>query len=88
MPSPRTVEQPIERDAFVSATAQHGQAIVVLSGYRARMANAADGTCAGSRLPEASGEMAAGIAFLALILTLVFAAVGVVLYVARRFNRS
>jgi hypothetical protein len=32
--------------------------------------------------------MAAGIAFLVLIVTLVFAAVGVVLYVARRFNRS
>jgi high-affinity Fe2+/Pb2+ permease len=32
--------------------------------------------------------MAAGIAFLAMIVTLVFAAVGLVVYVARRFNRD
>ena len=32
--------------------------------------------------------MAAEIGFLALIVTLVFAAVGAVLYVARRFNRG
>jgi hypothetical protein len=52
------------------------------------MANAADGTCGVSSPPETPSEMAAGIAFLALIVALVFAALGLVLYVARRSNRS
>lgn len=75
-----------------------GRAILVLCGYRARMANAAIPRAYREcgeldlrqlpRSPQARSEMAGEIAFLALIVTLVFAAVGAVLYVARRFNRG
>ena len=62
--------------------------MLVLSGYRTGMANAANGTCAGPGPPEFPSEMAAGIAFVVLILALVFAAVEAVLYVARRSDRG
>ena len=65
-----------------------GTPILVLFGIPLAYGDGGERDLRRLRPARGSGEMAAGIAFVALILALAFAAVEVVLYVARRSDRS